>query len=291
MGTGARPTTPAAIATVRNARRPRVRRGSMHSGQTYYPYPTSTSFSPSQSISLRWPCRIKKCCTTCSSERWRRPCRRSPPRPSISGRRSATWQCCIPGAKTPCIIRTCTGVPGGGLSPDGSHWIPRHKEDFFVPVKVLSAVFRGKFLDYLKQAFAEKKARLPWPLGRTGPARRIPATDFHVLRDAVGGLCEAALRRPGAGPEVPGPLHAPRGHLQFAIDLAGGWPRHVSLEELRRRQRQQTMSLTAVEFLRRFLLHLLPSQFVRIRHYGFLANRHRTEKLARCRTLLGVSVP
>ena len=54
---------------------------------------------------------------------------------------------------------------------------------------------------------------------------------------------------------------------------------------------QQTMTLAAVEFLRRFLLHRLPSHFVRIRHYGFLANRHRAEKLACCRTLLGVSVP
>ena len=54
---------------------------------------------------------------------------------------------------------------------------------------------------------------------------------------------------------------------------------------------QQTMTLTAVEFLRRFLLHLLPSHFVRIRHYGFLANRHRAQKLARCRELLGVMVP
>ena len=54
---------------------------------------------------------------------------------------------------------------------------------------------------------------------------------------------------------------------------------------------QQTMTVTAVEFLRRFLLHLLPSHFVRIRHYGFLANRHRAKKLARCRELLGMLVP
>jgi len=181
-------------------------------------------------------------------------------------------------------------VPGGGLSPDGSRWIACHKEDFFVPVKVLSAVFRGKFLDYLKRAFAENKLSF---YGRLTELAQPEA--FGRLLSACYGTKWVVYAKPPFG----GPEQVLKYLARYTHRVAISNRRLISLEDGRVTFRwknyvagnqQQTMSLAAVEFLRRFLLHLLPSHFVRIRHYGLLANRHRAEKLARCRELLGIRV-
>jgi len=179
-------------------------------------------------------------------------------------------------------------VPGGGLSPDGSRWIACHKEAFFVPVKVLSAVFRGKFLDYLKQAFVENK------LSFHGRLRELAQPEaFQRLLSACYGTKWVVYAKPPFG----GPEQVLKYLARYTHRVAISNRRLISLEDGRVTFRwknyaagnqQQTMTLTAVEFLRRFLLHLVPSHFVRIRHYGFLANRHRAEKLVRCRELLGV---
>ena len=182
-------------------------------------------------------------------------------------------------------------VPGGGLSSDGSHWIASHKEDFFVPVKVLSSVFRGKFLDYLKRAFTENKLAFHGRLAELAQAEAFQ----RLLTACYGTKWVVYAKPPFGGPEQVLKYLARYTHRvaisnQRLISLEDGlvtfrWKNYAAGNE------QQTMTLTAVEFLRRFLLHRLPSHFVRIRHYGFLANRHRAEKLACCRTLLGVSVP
>ncbi len=181
-------------------------------------------------------------------------------------------------------------VPGGGLSPDGSRWIACRKEDFFLPVKVLSTVFRGKFLDYLKRAFADGKLSFHGRL--TGLAQ---GEAFQRLLSACYGTKWVVDAKPPFG----GPEQVLKYLARYTHRVAISNSRLILLEDGRvtfrwknyaRGNQQQTMTLTAVEFLRRFLLHLLPSQFVRIRHYGFLANCHRADKLARCRKLLKVMV-
>ena len=102
----------------------------------------------------------------------------------------------------------------------------------------------------------------------------------------MGGLRQAPLRRAGTGSQVSGPLHAPRCYFQSATVIDGGWPSHLRMEGYAAGNQTKTMTLEAVEFIRRFLLHVLPSGFVHIRHFGFLANRIRKQKLALCRSLL-----
>jgi hypothetical protein len=180
-------------------------------------------------------------------------------------------------------------VPGGGLSPDGSRWISCRNEDFLLPVKVLSAVFRGKFLDYLKRAFAQGQ------LGFHGRLADLAQPDAfaRLLGECYDRKWVVYAKRPFGGPEQVLKYLARYTHRvaisnQRLISLENG---HVTFrwKNYAQGNQQQTMTLSGVEFLRRFLLHLLPSHFVRIRHYGFLANRHRSEKLARCRELLGVT--
>ena len=160
-----------------------------------------------------------------------------------------------------------------------------------MPVKVLSAVFRGKFLDSLKRAFAEKKLSFH---GRLAELAQPQA--FQQLLSACYGTKWVVYAKPPFG----SPEQVLKYLARYTHRVAISNQRLISLEDGRVTFRwknyaagnqQQTMTLTAVEFLRRFLLHLVPSHFVRIRHYGFLANRHRAEKLARCRKLLGVMVP
>jgi Putative transposase/Transposase zinc-binding domain len=180
-------------------------------------------------------------------------------------------------------------VPGGGLSPDGSRWIACRKEDFFLPVRVLSAVFRGKFLDGLKRAFHQGKLAF---CGRLAELARPDA--FHGL------VAECYQRKwvVYAKPPFGGPEQVLKYLARYTHRVAISNRRLISIEDglvtFRWKNyadggRRQTMTLAAVEFLRRFLLHVLPSHFVRIRHYGLLANRHRAKKLARCRELLGQS--
>jgi len=180
-------------------------------------------------------------------------------------------------------------VPGGGLSPDGSRWIASSKEDFLLPVKVLSAVFRGKFLHYLKRAFAENKLSFHGRLAQLAHAEAFQ----QLLSQCYGAKWVVYAKPPFGGPE-----QVLKYLARYTHRVAISNRRLISLEDgqvtfqwknYAQGNQRQTMTLTAVEFLRRFLSHVLPSHFVRIRHYGFLANRCRAEKLARCRELLGVN--
>lgn len=181
-------------------------------------------------------------------------------------------------------------VPGGGLSPNGSRWIACRKEDFLLPVKVLSAVFRGKFLGYLKRAFAAGNLSFHGRLTELAQAEA-----FQRLLSVCYGTKWVVYAKPPFG----GPEQVLKYLARYTHRVAISNRRLISLKDgqvtfrwknYAEGNQQQTMTLTAVRFLRRFLLHLVPSHFVRIRHYGFLANRHRAEKLARCRELLGVRV-
>ena len=177
-------------------------------------------------------------------------------------------------------------VPGGGISLDGSRWIGCRKSSFFLPVRLLSHRFRKSFLRSLKQAF-HKGA-----LGFHGELKSLsePAL-FQTLCDQAADIDWVVYVKPSFG----GPRRVPKYLARYTHRVAISNQRlrslengHVSFEwkDYAHRARTQLMTLDAVEFLRRFLLHVLPTGLVRIRQFGFLANRVRKSKLELCRTLL-----
>lgn len=157
--------------------------------------------------------------------------------------------------------------PRRGLSLDGARWVPC-TPGFFLPVRVLSRLF----LEYLQNAFD------------SGKLRSVSKVKWVVY-----------AKRPFAGPEKVLDYVGPYTH-RIAIsnnrlsDIDGG---QVSFryKDYRNSDQQRTMTLAAEEFIRRFLLHVLPRGFHRIRYYGFLGNRSRQAKLARCRELLSITRP
>ena len=180
-------------------------------------------------------------------------------------------------------------VPGGGLSADGSRWVAC-PDNFFLPVRVLSRVFRGKFLTGLRTAFERCRLKFRGRLARLADADRFN----RLLVDAV--KTEWVVY---AKPPFGGPRRVLKYLARYTHRVAISNRRLVGMEDGRVRFRckdyargckRRTMELEATEFLRRFLLHVLPTGFVRIRHYGLLANRRRREKLAVCRELLGAAV-
>jgi Putative transposase len=179
-------------------------------------------------------------------------------------------------------------VPGGGRSPDGTRWIGS-RPNFFLPVRVLSRVFRGKFLAGLRAAFAGGRLRFPGePASLAGPK------EFdRLLSEAVRTDWVVSAKPPFGGPEVVLKYLARYPHRvaisnHRLLELKDGQVR-FRWRDYAHGGRWRTMTLSAIEFVRRFLMHVLPSGFVRIRHYGILSNRHRREKLALCRELLGVA--
>jgi Putative transposase/Transposase zinc-binding domain len=184
-------------------------------------------------------------------------------------------------------------VPGGGLSPDASKWVPcktsRRGKKFFLPVRVLSRVFRGKFIAGLKQAHAKGQLVCQGQL-RT---LREPGRFEQLLNHAVRTEWIVYAKRPFGGPQ-----QVLKYLARYTHRVAISNHRLCRLEHGRVTFRYKdyadghqpkTMTLGATEFLRRFLLHVLPRGFVRIRHYGLLSNRDRTAKLNRCRELLNVT--
>jgi len=183
-------------------------------------------------------------------------------------------------------------VPGGGLSLDGHRWVAC-KPGFFLPVRVLSRLFRRRFLEALAQAHQAGQLKF---FGEH--ARLADATAFARWLAPLS-KCEWVVyaKRPFAGPA------AVLAYLsRYTHRVAISNQRLVSLDErgvtfrwkdyrISGRTRYKTMTLNSEEFMRRFLLHVLPSGFHRIRHYGLLANRERRENLARARELLGVERP
>jgi hypothetical protein len=177
-------------------------------------------------------------------------------------------------------------VPGGGLSPDGTRWLSC-RPGFFLPVKPLARLFRGKFLALLGDLHAQGRLTLAGSLQPLADTRRFAEWIDEIRRkDWV-----VYAKRPFGGPEQVLKYLARYTH-RVAISnhrLVGMDAETVSFrwKDYADGNAAKTMTLDGVEFVRRFLQHVLPGGFVRIRHFGFLANRCRDEKLARCRTLLG----
>jgi hypothetical protein len=179
-------------------------------------------------------------------------------------------------------------VPGGGLTPDGVRWVGS-RPDYFLPVQVLTRLFRGKLLAGLKALHAEGE------LSCTGPLE--PLADPRHFATLLAPLYETEWVV-YAKPPFGGPRQVLDYLSRYTHRIAISNHRLLRLEgdevvftwrDRAHGDRQRTMRLHAHEFLRRFLLHVLPDGFVRIRSYGLLANRGRQERLARCREALGVA--
>src|ERR1700746_518982 len=181
-------------------------------------------------------------------------------------------------------------VPGGGLSPDHGRWIPCGSK-FFLPVEVLSVVFRGKFLDGLERAFKQHKLTLAVQLAPL----QSPQDFAALLRAAAHRKWVVYAKRPFAGPAQ---VLTYLSRYTHRVAIANS--RLIAMAESKvtfcwrdyaHGSQTRTMTLEADEFLRRFLLHVLPTSFVRIRYFGLLANRHRTQLLQRCRSYLHTKPP
>jgi hypothetical protein len=177
-------------------------------------------------------------------------------------------------------------VPAGGLSPDRTRWIAA-QTGFFLPVRVLSRVFRGKFVAGLRELHAAGK--LGFHGGLVGLA--APATFAAMLRGLFRSDWVVYAKRPFGGAE-----HALRYLGCYTHRVAISNHRLVSLEDREvvfrwrdsaHKNKKRLMRLALDEFLRRFFLHVLPRGFVRIRHFGFFAHRRRAVLLPLCFALLG----
>lgn len=181
-------------------------------------------------------------------------------------------------------------VPGGGLSRDGDRWIAC-KPGFFLPVRVLSRLFRRLFLEQLEKAFAAGQLQFFTVL----ESLHEPAAFQRYLAPLRKAEWVVYAKPPFAGPEQ-------------VLDYVGRYTHRVAIsnnrilgiedgavrfrwKDYRHSNRQKVMIVSADEFIRRFLLHVLPDGFHRIRYYGFLGNRHRAQKLVHCRDLLGMPIP
>jgi hypothetical protein len=179
-------------------------------------------------------------------------------------------------------------VPGGGISPDDTRWISCRPR-FFLPVRVLSRLFRRLFLKYLQEAFDSGKLRFFTSL----EALRDPQV-FRRHLDSVRNVDWVVYAKPPfAGPQqvvdyVGRYTHRVAISNRRIVDIEGGQVK-FTWRDYRDNNQQKIMTVSADEFIRRFLLHVLPSGFHRIRYYGFLANPHRKEKLEQCRQLLGLA--
>jgi Putative transposase/Transposase zinc-binding domain len=176
-------------------------------------------------------------------------------------------------------------LPAGGLSADHGRWI-RSRRSFFLPVKVLSRVFRGKFVQALKRAFSEGQ------LGFHGTLKLLaqPKIFSAWLRQLFRNDWVVYAKRPFGGPE-----HVLRYLGAYTHRVAISNHRLVALADGKvtfrwrdsaHKNKKRLITMPVEEFLRRFLLHVLPRGFVRIRNFGFLANRHRATLLPLCSQLL-----
>lgn len=178
-------------------------------------------------------------------------------------------------------------VTGGGLTPDGMRSISS-KRKFFIHVEVFSRLFRGKLLYYLKKVYYSNHLKFP------GKIRLLSRqTAFEKLLTELYGQEWVVYCKP------------PFNNVETVIDYLGRYTHRVAISnhrllklkdgQLRFTYRDsgdndkiKVMCLDNLEFIGRFLLHILPEGFMKIRHYGILSNRNKKTKLARCRQLLGV---
>ena len=181
-------------------------------------------------------------------------------------------------------------IPGGGLSLDGTRWVSCR--EFFLPVQVISALFRGKYLAGLKRLWRDGKLKLGGKLSPLANQRQFESWLSTLYKKEW----VVYVQGPPAG------IEGAEAVLKYLARYVSG----VAISDRRlashaggrvtfrcknyaRGGQSEPRSLPGVEFVRRYLLHVLPRGFVRIRSYGLLSNRHRARELARCRALLGAA--
>src|SRR5215468_1653464 len=182
-------------------------------------------------------------------------------------------------------------VTGGALAPDREQWLATKRRDFLFPVRALSRVFRAKYLTGLHEAFTQQRLQFR---GATLPL--APAEAFARWLDPLWATDWVVYAKP--------PFAGPRQVIsylgRYTHRVAISHERLVALKDdqvlfqwrdARQGHHLKVMALPAPEFIRRFLLHVLPAGFVRMRHYGVLGNRDRAKRLGLCRTILHVEVP
>jgi len=176
-------------------------------------------------------------------------------------------------------------IPGGGISPDQKRWIPSRSR-FFLPVRVLGRVFRGKFIAGLKRLYRKGELRCVGPAAALADPkefsrllRQLHRSDWFVYAKPAFGGPSQVLRYLGRYTH----RVAISNHRLQAFD---GESVTFHWKDYAHGSKQSTMTLTATEFLCRLFLHALPKGFVRIRSFGFLANRFRVTRLKLCRQLL-----
>lgn len=183
-------------------------------------------------------------------------------------------------------------VPAGGLSHDRKRWVhckcsKKNKKLFFAPVRVLSAVFMGKYIDLLRQAYNKDELSF---FGDLRPLRR-PGEFEKFLDTAVKHRWVVYAKRPFAGAEC-----AVKYLARYTHRVAISNSRLLSMDDnqvtfswkdYRNECERKPMRLEGVKFIRRFLLHVLPHRLIRIRHFGIFCNRLKSESLATCQRLLG----
>lgn len=188
----------------------------------------------------------------------------------------------------PHIHFVCTG---GGLSSDKKRWIASKSAKFFAPVGVLQKVYRGKFIDYLKQAYYSDKLSLE---GSTADLQN-PEIFEQLLNRACSKLWNVYCK-----PPLQGETATLKYLSSYTHRIAISNHRLVSLEngkvtfsyrDSADGCKRKNLSIAAVEFIRRFMLHILPKNFYRIRHFGFLSNAHRSRNLDCARELLHLKKP
>lgn len=181
-------------------------------------------------------------------------------------------------------------VPGGGLSPDNKRWVGSRKK-FFLPVKVLSRLYRGRFLTQLVAAHQEGRLTFHGEL-----ARLTNLEAFRQYLAPVRTIDWVVYSKPPFG----GPEQVVQYIGRYTHRVAISNHRLVNLEDgrvafrwrdYRNGNSQKVMTLSAHEFIGRFIQHILPERFVRLRSYGILSTRNRPTKLARCRELLQAPAP
>jgi hypothetical protein len=179
-------------------------------------------------------------------------------------------------------------IPMGGLSPQHTRWVhPRYR--FFLPKKVLRRVFRGKFLAGLKRLYHHRQLRCRGPASLLADPNQFARLLRRLHRHQWVVYIKPALGDPSQVLRYLGRYThrvAISNHRLVSFD---GERVTFRWKDYAHGSQQKMMTLTATEFLRRFFLHVLPKGFVRIRYFGFLANRWRTEMLALARQLLGAA--
>jgi len=208
-------------------------------------------------------------------------------------------------------------VPGGGLSKEGTRWVPSRSPKYFLPYQTLSRLFRDKFLSGLRRLYGQRSDAQPKKQGQTEEWLARPGEGHRPARKPR--LKLGGQLTPLAAPEAWEPFLRPLAEQDWVVHLQAApagcegpqavlkyLARYVKgaaisdrrllshedgrvtfrAKDYRQGRKRKKVTLSGVRFVRRWMLHVLPPGFVRVRYYGLLANADRTARLARCRELL-----